>query len=251
MAPRQDQLAAKRTLGRAVLGVLQEEGDGELLDPTLAQEIAPRLMDEVERLHAELARARRKHLTSVDKQNILETSRLWRRIVERVASDYPDVKLDHLLVEDSGSLNAKSRNNTTGGVLLEEGTDDFTVADSTFRNIRGNAVWTHSRYRSPRNSRGKIANVKVSEIGRDAIQVGHATGVVVEGNQGSRIGFPAEIVDVENGGTPVGIECRVCLEPIRAGDQGVLVYSTNQRTGAKELTPIHRDHIDQFLNAEG
>jgi hypothetical protein len=38
---------------------LQEEGDGEFLDPTLAQVIAPKLMDEVERLHAELARARR------------------------------------------------------------------------------------------------------------------------------------------------------------------------------------------------
>ncbi len=38
---------------------LQEEGDGEFLDPTLAQNIAPKLMDEVERLHAEMARARR------------------------------------------------------------------------------------------------------------------------------------------------------------------------------------------------
>jgi hypothetical protein len=38
---------------------LREEGDGELLDPTLAQEIAPKLLEEVERLHAELARARR------------------------------------------------------------------------------------------------------------------------------------------------------------------------------------------------
>ena len=38
---------------------LREEGDGEFLDPTLAQEIAPKLMEEVERLHAELARARR------------------------------------------------------------------------------------------------------------------------------------------------------------------------------------------------
>jgi cytochrome c553 len=38
---------------------LREEGDGEFLDPTLAQIIAPKLMDEVERLHAELARARR------------------------------------------------------------------------------------------------------------------------------------------------------------------------------------------------
>ncbi len=42
---------------------LEEEGDGEFLDPTLAQDIAPRLMDEVERLHAELAAARR-HLAT-------------------------------------------------------------------------------------------------------------------------------------------------------------------------------------------
>ncbi|HSN68248.1 MAG TPA: hypothetical protein VLV48_03325 [Thermoanaerobaculia bacterium] len=38
---------------------LEEEGDGEFLDPMLAQDIAPRLMDEVERLHGELARLRR------------------------------------------------------------------------------------------------------------------------------------------------------------------------------------------------
>lgn len=131
-----------------------------------------------------------------------------------------DISLVHLLVEDSGSLNAKGRNNATGGVLLEEGTEDFAVADSMFRNIRGNAVWTHSRYRSPRNSRGKIANVKFSEIGRDAIQVGHATDVVVEGNQGTRIGFPAEIVDVENGGTPVGIDT--------AGNVDASTYQYNQ-----------------------
>lgn len=48
-----------------------------------------------------LARGRRKHLTSVDKQNILETSRLWRRVVERVAAEYPDVTLEHLLVDNA------------------------------------------------------------------------------------------------------------------------------------------------------
>ncbi len=117
-----------------------------------------------------------------------------------------DVSLDHLHVEDSGSLNALHRNNTTGGVLLEEGTDSFTVADSVFENIRGNAVWTHSRYRSPRNRGGKIRNVKFSDIGRDAIQIGHAVDVEVSGNRGRRIGFPSAIVDVEGGGTPVAID---------------------------------------------
>jgi hypothetical protein len=117
-----------------------------------------------------------------------------------------DILIDHVSVQDSGSLNAKGRNNTTGGILLEEGTDRFTVADSSFRNILGNALWTHSRYRSPRNSGGKIANNQFFDIGRDAIQVGHATRVDVAGNSGARIGLSANLVDVENGGTPVAID---------------------------------------------
>ncbi len=48
-----------------------------------------------------LARKRRKLVTSVDKQNILETSRLWRRVVSEVASKYPDVQLCHLLVDNA------------------------------------------------------------------------------------------------------------------------------------------------------
>ena len=116
------------------------------------------------------------------------------------------VWLDHITVRDSGSHNAKGRNNTSGGILLEEGVDSFTVADSVFRNILGNAVWTHSRYRSPRNHMGRISNNQFFDIGRDAIQVGHAANVQVAGNRGSRIGFPLDIVDVEGRGTPVGID---------------------------------------------
>ncbi len=40
-------------------------------------------------------------LTSVDKANVLETSRLWREVVTRVAADYPDVELEHLLVDNA------------------------------------------------------------------------------------------------------------------------------------------------------
>ncbi|HEX4592807.1 MAG TPA: right-handed parallel beta-helix repeat-containing protein [Bryobacteraceae bacterium] len=117
-----------------------------------------------------------------------------------------DVILDHISIENSGSRNAKGRNNTSGGILLEQGTDTFTVADSVFRNIRGNAVWTHSYYGSPRNRSGKIANNKFFDIGRDAIQVGHATEVLVAGNTGNRIGYPVDLIDVEGGGTPVAID---------------------------------------------
>ncbi len=46
-----------------------------------------------------LAWDRRKKVTSVDKANVLSSSRLWRQVADRVATDYPDVALDHLLVD--------------------------------------------------------------------------------------------------------------------------------------------------------
>ncbi len=59
--------------------------------------------------------------------------------------------------------------------------------------------------------------------------------------------------DVPYGGTPVGKTCRVCGEVIKAEEQGVQVYSTPQSgpSGRRELTPIHREHIDRFLSREG
>lgn len=48
----------------------------------------------------EIARKRRKKLASVDKANVLETSRLWRETVNRIAPEYPDVELEHILVDN-------------------------------------------------------------------------------------------------------------------------------------------------------
>ena len=53
----------------------------------------------VARLAFELARGRRGKVTSVDKANVLEVSRLWRQVVSEVAADYPDVELEHILVD--------------------------------------------------------------------------------------------------------------------------------------------------------
>jgi 3-isopropylmalate dehydrogenase len=59
-------------------------------------------VDRITRVAARLARQRRRKLTSIDKSNVLETSRLWREVATRVmASDFSDVTLDHMLVDSA------------------------------------------------------------------------------------------------------------------------------------------------------
>jgi 3-isopropylmalate dehydrogenase len=85
-------------------------------------------VERIARVGFELARGRRKHLTSVDKQNILETSRLWRRVVDRVAAHYPDVTVDHLLVDNAamqlvrrpGDFDVIVTENMFGDILSDE-----------------------------------------------------------------------------------------------------------------------------------
>jgi len=58
----------------------------------------------VVRLAFELARGRRRRLTSVDKANVLATSRLWRKVVEEVRPEFPDVEVGHQLVDSCAML---------------------------------------------------------------------------------------------------------------------------------------------------
>jgi 3-isopropylmalate dehydrogenase len=57
-------------------------------------------IERVSRMAFHLARGRRKKVTSVDKSNVLENSQLWRRVVTEVAREFPDVALDHMLVDN-------------------------------------------------------------------------------------------------------------------------------------------------------
>ncbi|MGG4035242.1 3-isopropylmalate dehydrogenase [Paenibacillus cisolokensis] len=59
-----------------------------------------REVERIVRQAFDIARTRRKKLASVDKANVLETSRLWREVVNRIAPEYPDVELEHVLVDN-------------------------------------------------------------------------------------------------------------------------------------------------------
>lgn len=56
------------------------------------------------RVAFDLARKRRRKVTSIDKQNVLATSKLWRQVADEVARDYPDVTLEHQLVDSAAML---------------------------------------------------------------------------------------------------------------------------------------------------
>jgi 3-isopropylmalate dehydrogenase len=70
------------------------------------------------RMAFDLARDRRKSVTSVDKANVLSSSRLWRRVSERVAADYPDMTLTHLLV-DACAMNLISQPKSFDVLVME------------------------------------------------------------------------------------------------------------------------------------
>ena len=72
--------------------------DGTVFD---TMEYHPDQVERIARRAFELARGRRKRVVSVDKANVLETSRMWRRVVDEVAADYPDVGVEHMLVDNA------------------------------------------------------------------------------------------------------------------------------------------------------
>jgi 3-isopropylmalate dehydrogenase len=57
-------------------------------------------IERVARMAFHLARGRRKKVTSVDKSNVLENSQLWRQVVTEISPEFPDVALDHILVDN-------------------------------------------------------------------------------------------------------------------------------------------------------
>jgi len=106
-------------------GISGEEGERRAVDTMAYGE------DEIERVLRvgfAAARGRRGRLTSVDKANVLSTSRLWRSVATRLAPEYPDVTLEHLLVDSAAmrlvtnpaSFDVVVTENTFGDILSDE-----------------------------------------------------------------------------------------------------------------------------------
>lgn len=92
-----DLLIVRELVGGLYFGARGTREDGTVFDTC---EYHPSQVERVVRRAFALAAGRRGYLLSVDKANVLETSRLWRRIVDHVAPDYPSVRVEHMLVDN-------------------------------------------------------------------------------------------------------------------------------------------------------
>ncbi len=93
-----DLLIVRELVGGLYFGASGVREDGTVFDTC---EYHPSQVERIARRAFELARRRGSRLTSVDKANVLETSRMWRRVVGEVAADYPDVEVEDMLVDNA------------------------------------------------------------------------------------------------------------------------------------------------------
>jgi 3-isopropylmalate dehydrogenase len=120
-----DLLVVRELVGGLYYGAKGTREDGTVFDTC---EYHPSQVERIARRAFELARKRRGRLTSVDKANVLETSRMWRRVVTEVAQDYADVELEHVLVDTAamqlvqnpGRFDVLVTENTFGDILSDE-----------------------------------------------------------------------------------------------------------------------------------
>ncbi len=100
-----DLLIVRELIGGLYFGARGVREDGTVFDTC---EYHPRQVERIARRALDIARDRRGLVTSVDKANVLETSRMWRRVVHEVAAVYPDVRVEDMLVDNAAMQLASS-----------------------------------------------------------------------------------------------------------------------------------------------
>ena len=93
-----DLLLLRELVGGIYYGARGVRDDGTVFDTC---EYHPSQVERIVRRAFELSRSRRHHVTSVDKANVLETSRMWRRVAAEVAAENPDVEFEHMLADNA------------------------------------------------------------------------------------------------------------------------------------------------------
>ena len=91
-------LIVRELVGGLYFGERGVREDGTVYD---TMEYHPSQVERIARRAFELARGRHQRVVSIDKANVLDTSRMWRRVVTEVAADYEDVGLEHMLVDNA------------------------------------------------------------------------------------------------------------------------------------------------------
>ena len=94
-----DLMVVRELTGGIYFGKRGRNEAGDAAFDTMAYTTAE--VERIVRMAFDIAMKRNKHLTSIDKANILETSRLWRSVVNRLAADYPEVVVDHQYVDNA------------------------------------------------------------------------------------------------------------------------------------------------------
>jgi 3-isopropylmalate dehydrogenase len=161
-----DLLVVRELVGGLYFGEKGVRADGTVFDTC---EYHPDQIERISRRAFELARTRRRAVVSVDKANVLETSRLWRRVVDRLAPEYPDVSVEHMLVDNAAMQLVRApqqfdvilTENTFGDILSDvaaEVTGGLGLSGSASLGDRGAGLFEPSHGSAPDIAGRGIAN---------------------------------------------------------------------------------------------